>query len=179
MRFSYNKTKQGLGEVQTTYKWLFTIHNSGKTASEFGENLQVRVTSSTVPKAEKQIINVEAQGHTIKKVGKVIKAGEITLVAYDGIDAKIAEFFLKLDQAAWSGSGDDTEGKQVKTSDLVFDAKLELLDGDDKVTQTYTMIDCITHYEAGGELGQTSDSMKPTIRVEYGDYHHSAGSVNW
>lgn len=179
MKFSVNRVKQGLGELQTTLHWLVTIINPAAAVGAFEEDLQIRVQSTGLPTAQEETNKVELQGHVINMVGKTTKNGELAMTFVEGTDAKVTSYFTKWAQARWSGDGKDTTGKQALTKDLKADIKIELLGPDDSVTQTYTLIGVMPRYETGANLGQTADAMIPTATWEYDDFHVKTPGADW
>lgn len=179
MKFSVNKTKQGLGELQTTLRWQVTIVSAASAVGAFDESLQIRIQSSGLPEAQVENTQVELQGHVINFPGKTIKNGELPWTFVEGTDAKVVAYFTKWDNARWSGDGSDTTGKSALTAALKADVKIELLGPDDVVTQTYTLVGAMPRIEKGATLAQTADAMMPNVTWTYDDYHQNAGGVNW
>lgn len=179
MKFSINKTKQGLGELQTTLHWIVSVSNPAEAVGDLEEDLQIRVQTSGLPVAETESTQVELQGHKINYVGKTSKAGEISWTFLEGTDAVVTGYFMNWANSRWSGDGSDTEGVQMLTSELKADLKLELLGPDDEVTQTYALIGAMPKLDAGGELGQSADPLNPVVTWEYDDFHVDAGGTNW
>lgn len=179
MKFSVNRTKSGLGELQTTLHWIVTIINPAKAVGGFEEDLQIRIQTTGLPTAQEEATQVELQGHVINYVGKTIKNGELTMNFVEGTDAKVISYFTKWAQAKWGGDGKDTTGKQALTQDLKADVMIELLDPSDNVTQTYTLIGAMPRLENGAELGQTADPMNPAVTWVYDDFHTKTSGVDW
>lgn len=179
MKFGVNRTKQALGELQTTLHWLVTIVSPAAAVGAMEEDLQIRIQSSGLPEATEETNKVELQGHIINYVGKTTKNGELPITFVEGTDAKVTGYFTKWAQARWSGDGSDTTGVQKLTKDLKADVKIELLGPDDVVTQTYTLVGCMPRFEKGATLAQTADPMIPTVTFEYDDFHTNAGGTNW
>ena len=180
MKFGINRTKSALGEVQSTLHWQVLIKNPSKAVGELSEDLQIRVTTTGVPKETVEDIQVEMQGHKINYNGKVTKNGEITWTFVEGTDAAVMEYFTKWVNARWSGDGKDTIGKQGLTVDLKADLEIQLLGPDDEVTQTFALVGCMPQYDQGSELGQSADAINPTITWTYDDFHRGkGGSTTW
>lgn len=179
MKFSVNKVKQGLGELQTTLHWAVSMINSPTAVGDFGENLQMRVQTAALPEPQADMNKVELQGHVINFPGKTTKNGQISMTIVEGTDAAATAYFTKWAQARWQGDGSDTTGKQALTADLKGDLKLELMGPDDTVTQTYKLIGCIASMNANGNLGQSADPLVPSITIEYDDFHIDAGGIQW
>lgn len=179
MKFGINKTKNSLGELQTTLHWVLTVISPPAAVGDFSEDLQIRVQTTGLPEVTEDTTKVELQGHIINFPGKTTKNGELTAGFVEGTDAKVIAYFTKCAKARWSGDGKDTEGKQTLTKDLKADVKLELMSPDDVVTQTYTLIGTMFKMQKGATLGQVADAMMPQITMEYDDFHTSAGGVEW
>lgn len=179
MKFSVNRTKQALSELQNTLHWAVTIVNPASAIGAFEEDLQIRVQTSAVPEATEETSKVELQGHIINYVGKTTKNGELPWTFVEGTDAKVTAYFTRWANARWNGDGSDTTGKQALTAALKADIKIELMGPNDVVTQTYTLIGAMPRFEKGAQLGQTADPMAPTITWEYDDFHFSGGGATW
>lgn len=177
MKFSANKTRAGLGELQTTLHW--NVEVTGGPAGSFDEKLQIRVQSATLPTAEHEYVPVELQGHTVKFVGKTTKAGQLAWTFVEGTDASVTSYFIAWAQAAWGGTGTDTTGIQKSTAEMKADIKMYLMGPDDVVTQTYTLVGAMPSIPAGVELAQTADAMNVEINWDYDDFHVEVGSVKW
>ena len=180
MKFGINRTKQALGEVQSTLHWIVNIKNPAEAVGEMSEDLQIRVTTSGIPKETVEDIQVEMQGHKVNYTGKVTKNGEISWTFVEGTDAAVMEYFTTWVNARWSGDGSDTVGKQRLTKEIKADLELKLLGPDDEVTQTFTIIGAMPQYDQGSELGQSADAINPSITWTYDDFHRGKGdSTTW
>lgn len=179
MKFSVNKVKAGLGEVQTLLHWAVMIPNPAAVAGEFPEDLEIRVQTSGMPEAEVTSTRVELGGHDIGFNGKVKKAGELPWKFIEGTDARVIEYFTNWIAGRWGGDGQDTTGDASTTEECKADAVIQLLNPANEVVQTYSLIGCLPKLGAGDELGQTADPMSPIITLEYDDFHIAAGSANW
>ena len=65
MKFSVNRTKQALAELQTTLHWMVTITNPASAIGGMEEDLQIRIQSTGIPEATEETNKVELQGHVI------------------------------------------------------------------------------------------------------------------
>lgn len=175
MKYSLGKVKQALGEVQTLLHWNFNVSNPPQGIS-FPENLAIRVTTTDVPKPERENTVVELGGHTVNYTGKVKKSGQITVTFFEGTDAAVTEFIQTWLQKCWGSDGKDTTGLQALTSAVKADITLTMAGPDDKSTQTYKLIGCLPGLgDSGGQLGQTADAMKPALTLDYDDFHWGKG----
>lgn len=180
MKFSANRVKQALGEVQSTLHWAVEISSPATAVGAISEDLIIRVTTSGVPKEVTEDIQVEIGGHKINYQGKVTKNGEISWNFIDGTDAGVFEYFTKWINARWSGDGSDTQGVQKPTAEIKADLKISLLGPDDKVTRTYELIGCMPKFDDAAELGQTADIVNGVITWSYDDFHRGVGgSTTW
>lgn len=179
MKYSINKTKQALSELQTTLHWAVTMIKAPNAVGQMPENVHIRCMSSGVPEATEEVVPVELQGHKINYVGKTTKAGTIDLQFVEGTDAAVIDYFTRLSNAKWSGDGKDTKGTQRLTNDLKFDLRIELMGPDDVTTQVYELIGCMGNMNKGISLAQTADAVQPTLSLEYDDFHYHHGSVKW
>jgi hypothetical protein len=179
MKFSINQTKNGLAEVQTTLRWDVQLINPPQVAGNFDEKLQIRVQTASLPEVQEETTKVELQGHTINYVGKTTKNGEITCTFVEGTDAAVVTYFTRLAAARWSGDGNDTQGVSVATNDLKFDVLLRLLDPQDQVTQSYTLVGTMARLQKNAQLGQSAEAMMPQVTFEYDDFHIDYGGISW
>jgi hypothetical protein len=179
MKFSMQETKQGLGQVQTTLHWLFNITVPAKAVGDFPEKLQIRVQTTGLPNADHQTTKVELQGHVINSAGKTVKNGELSSKFVEGVDAAVQAYFTKWDAARWGGDGSDTTGKQSNDADLKAEVIIQLLDPQDKPTQTYTLIGAMPKITNSSELAQQADVFTPDITWEYDDFHKDVGGQKW
>ena len=171
MKFSINKTKAGLGELQTTLHWVVSIAKPAEAVGEFEEDLQIRVQTSGVPVPSTESTPVELQGHTINYNGKTSYNGELPWTFVEGTDGKVIAFFSKWVAKRWAADGKDVQGKQELTEKVKADLKLELLGPDDEVTRTYTLVGAMPKIDSGNELGQSADAWMENITWTY-DHHH-------
>ena len=179
MKFSVNRTKQGLGELQTTLHWVVSMISAPSAIGAWDEDLQIRMQTIALPQAQEESNKVELQGHVINYIGKTTKNGEIAATVVEGTDARVTAYFTKWQQARWGGDGKDTTGKQSLTKDVKADLKIELLGPDDEVTQTYILVGAYPRFEPNGNLGQSADPMIPNVTFEYDDFHVSVPGVEW
>lgn len=179
MKFSVNKVKSALGELQTTLHWIMTITNPASAVGPMPENIQIRCQSTALPEAQEETNKVELGGHIINMVAKTTKNGEIAMVFVEGTDAGVTTYFTKWRAARWSGDGKDTQGTQKLTAELKADIKIELLGPDDKVTQTYNLIGAMPRFETGANLSQQADPFSPNVTFEYDDFHLITPDISW
>lgn len=179
MKFSLQETKQGLGQVQTTLKWLFNITVPAASVGDFPENLQIRVQTTGLPNAEHETLKVELGGHVINSAGKTVKNGELPSKFVEGVDAAVEAYFLKWMAARWGGDGQDTTGKQENDADLKAEVMIQLLDPQDNPTRTYTLVGAMPKFTNANELGQQAEVFSPDITWEFDDFHVDAGGVKW
>lgn len=179
MKFSLNRVKQGLGEVQNLKNWAFSIPNPAAVAGEFPEDLEVRVQSVGIPTAEFENLQVSLGGHPINYNGKVTKAGSITLTAVEGTDARFSSYMYNWISNRWTGDGKDTQGSSAPTADCKADVQIALLGPDDAVTQTFTLVGCLASFDGSADAGQDSGEYAPTVTLDYDDFHVDTGSVKW
>lgn len=180
MKFSANRVKQALGEVQSTLHWSVEISSPASAVGAISEDLIIRVTTSGVPQETAEDIQVEIGGHVINYTGKVTKNGELAWNFVEGTDAAVLEYFTKWINARWSADGSDTQGKQALTSEVKADLKISLLGPNDEVTRTYEIIGAMPKFEDNAELAQTADVVNGVVTWTYDDFHRGAGSaVTW
>lgn len=179
MKFSINRVKAGLGEVQTTHRWAVSIVKPAKVVGEFPEDLEVRIQSTGMPTAEAGTMRVELGGHDIGYNGKVKKSGTLPWTAIEGTDARFTTYMAKWFAGRWGGDGQDTTGKAALTEDCKADVKIDLLDHEDKITISYVLIGCLPSTENGDTLGQDAGPLSPTASFEYDDYHIIGKDFKW
>lgn len=174
MHYSLNRTTQALGELQTTLHWKLTIIKPANAVGDLPEDVEIRCTSATVPESVEELNKLQIAGHTINYVGKTSKNGQITLTFTDGTDTAATDYFTKWSAARWQGDGADTTGVQTLTQDLKADIRLDMMDPQDKVTQSYTLIGSITSLVRNINLSQTADPLAMSVNVEYDDFHYES-----
>ena len=174
MKYDYNKVKGALKEAQQTHHWVITF-----TSGEI-KGLSTLVQSAGVPTAEVTHTQVQLGGHTFNFAGKVNKSGTISVTMVENTDAdvmnKLMNFYEKYYSGFKGGADGNTTGQQNYAKDIYVQIKLELLDGMDKVTQTWSLVDCLFTFESGAELGQEASAMMPALTITYNDFHWKAGS---
>ena len=136
MKFGITRARQALGELQTTLNYHLSIPTGPSAVGALPEDLEIRCTGFTTPKAVSESTKIKIAGHTLNFVGKTDKSGTIELKFVEGTDAKVIAYFRKWQDMRWQSSGGDSTGKQAKTADIQCDIILELLGPDDVVTQT-------------------------------------------
>jgi len=173
MKYDYNKIKGALKEVQQTHHWVITF-TSGEIAG-----LSTLVQSTGVPAAEVTHTQVQLGGHTFNFAGKVNKSGTISVTMVENTDAyvmtKLMEFYEKYYSGFKGNTKTSTDGKQKYAKDLYIQIKLDLLDGQDEIKQTWYLVDCLFTFESGAELGQEAAAMMPALTITYNDFHWEKG----
>lgn len=179
MKFSANRTKEGLGEVQSLMKWSVSIPVPPASVGEFPEDLEIRVNTAETPQEEVTTMKVELQGHVINGSSKVVKNGELTWKFVDGTDSKAIAYFTKWVSKRWSGDGKDTQGKSELTKDIKAEVRMALMNQADEETTVYTLVGAQPKVERKTEFGQNNDPFNPAITWDYDDFHMKAGDVTW
>jgi len=169
MKYDYNTVKGALKELQQTHHWVITF-----TSGEI-KGLSTLVQSTSLPVAEVTHTQVQLGGHTFNFAGKVNKSGTITVTMVENTDADVMDKLMSFYEKYYSGfkgdSSTSTHGQQNYAKDIYVQIQLDLLDGMDKVTQTWYLIDCLFTFEYGAELGQEAGSMLPSLTITYNDFH--------
>jgi len=166
MIFDYDKTKKALGEAQLTLKWTVLISKASVVAGDFSEDLQIMVTTSTVPETDSQMVQVEIGGHVINQNGKQVRNGSIVWTFVENTDAAVTEYFYN-----WIKARENS-----KNSDLKADLTMQLMGPDESITQTYTLIGAMPKLEVGSTWNQAADQVNPSITWEYDDYEWKKGA---
>jgi hypothetical protein len=179
MKYSVNQVKSALGEAQTTLHWWVAFIKPPVAVGAPPANVEIRIQTSGVPEAQEETNKIELGGHVINQPGKTVKNGEITIQLVEGTDAEVVSYFIKLAKARWSGDGKDTQGVQRLSADLKFDLSITMCGPDDKATQKYTLVGCMARMAAGINLGQTAETVIPSVTIEYDDFHLDTGKVTW
>lgn len=179
MKFSVNRVKAGLGEVQTSLHWAVSIPKPASVAGEFPEDLEVRIQTSGIPMAEMESLRVELGGHDIGFNGKTKKAGSLDWTAVEGTDARFTEYMYKWISSRWGGNGQDTTGKAATSEECKADVVIHLLNHADEVTQTFTLVGCLPSFSEAGSLSQDAEAHTPGITFEYDDFHFAGKNVKW
>jgi hypothetical protein len=168
MKFSYKNVKNGLGEVQTTYRWWLYVVTPPKAVGDFPQNLQVRVQSTSLPSPEIEDVQVELFKHKLNFNGDVNGAGELDITLIEGEDQGVLEHFLKWINARSSGDG-SSDKKKVghKTSDLQGEVVMELLDQEDNMTASIKLVGVMFKPNIGGELGNDVGARTLTATLSF------------
>ena len=174
MKYDYNKVKGALKEVQQTHHWVLTFTKGDL------KGLSMMVQSAAVPNAEIEHTQVQLGGHNFYFAGKVTKSGTISVTLVENTSAEVLKKLMTFYEKYYSGfkgnATTSTEGKQHYAKDLQIQIKLDLLDGMDKVKQSWYLEDCLFTFEAGAELGQEAAAMLPALTITYNDFHWEAAS---
>lgn len=179
MKFSANRTKEALGEVQSLMKWAVSIPVPPAAMGEFPEDLEIRVQTAETPQETVTTMKIELQGHEINGSRKVSKNGELTWKFVDGTDARVIAYFTKWMSLSWTGDGKDTQGSSALTKDLKAEIRMALLDQNEEETQVYTMVGSQPKLERKTEFGQNNDPLNPAVTWEHDDFHFNGGGVIW
>lgn len=175
----YNVSKlHGIAEVQTKFHWNATF--TGAMAG-FGEKLEMRMVSSSIPKPVHEKIEVNAHGYKFPGPGIVRKNGSIELKAFETVGAEVTQPLFEWYSKIYNSVDKDMQGKQtVAYGDLFGTVTLELLNKqENKTTQTYTLQKVIiTEFDPGGELdtGDQVGYFEPVLTLEYAWFNWGVGS---
>lgn len=167
-----------MGEVQKTLNWNLRVSKSPAVVS-FDTTTFMRVQTTEIPTPQVQNLPVQLGGHTINSTGKVTKAGQISAQLVEGTDAKVTTDIVKYLKQYWTGDGTDTQGNQAPTNDLKGDYIIDLLDGQNKVTQSFKLVGCLLVPSTAGQLGQEAQELGRMITFEYDDFHITTAGVSW
>jgi len=161
-------TLHKLAEVQTTFHWKATFSGSPFTD---GEALAKRVTTSALPAGVHKKIDVNVHGYTFPGPGVVDRNGSITITFFESVTADVVKQAQKWLADIYAADGSDVTGVQRVGHQAVFgEIKLDLMDKQDAVKQTYELHRCIlSAFDAGGSLedGSSPNFFKPTMTVDY------------
>lgn len=163
-----------IAEVQTTIHWQVTFTGGPFTD---GEALQKRMTSSDIPTGEHTPIDVVTHGYKFPGPGVVNRSGEWSGTFFESVTADIVDMMQRSLSDIMEATSDDVTAVQLKGHQELFGTiKLELMDKQDTVKQTYTLNKCILKsIDPGGELADGADSAdyyKPKVTIAYGWYNH-------
>jgi len=181
MKYSYKTVKQGLGEVQTTYRWNFSFIKPATAVGEFSQDLQVRVQSTALPSPEYEDIQVELFKHKLNFNGDVNGSGELDITLVEGADQKVLEYFLKWVNARSEGDGKNDKTKKAHhTAELQAEIEMELLDQDDTVTATCKLVGVLAKPTIGGELGQDVGARTISVNLSFEQHFwNTKNGVKW
>lgn len=161
-------TLHKLAEVQTTFHWKATF--SGAPFPN-GDGFSKRMTSSTLPQGQHKKIDVAVHGYVFPGPGIIDRAGSVTLNFFESVTADIVKDMIKWQADIYAADGSDVTGVQRVGHQSVFgEVKLELMDKQDAVKQTYELHRCIlSSFDAGGSLedGSSPNYFKPVLTIDY------------
>lgn len=179
MRFNASKL-HSIAEVQTTFHWIADF--SGSPFGALAEPLQLRMTSSTLPKAEHKLLDVKTHGFTFPEPGIIKRNGEITLKAFETVGGEIVKPLMEWYSNIYGTESGDVTGKQKVAHDALFGTVTLSLQNkqENKTTQTYTLAKCILkEFNPGGELqdgAEDTDYFKPEIILAYAWFNFGLGT---
>lgn len=179
MKYSANQVKNNLGQVQKTLNWAMTMIKSASGVGAFDSALVTRIQTTSLPTPDVQLTPVELGGHSFNSLGKVTKRGMIQGNVVEGTDAKFTNYMIAYSNAMWSGDGTDTTGNQKTDEELKCDLQLDLMDGENKVTQSFIMVGCIITPQFNSQLGQSSENYLIGLKIDYDDFHLKTPGASW
>lgn len=179
MKYSLAETKAAMGEVQKMFNWQLRVAKAAPAGGPVDPSLLIRCQSAGLPSPQVNHIPIRLGGHEFNNAGKVVKRGNIPLTLIEGTDARVVSYFNRLLSKYWTGDGSDTQGNQAPTVDLKGDYILELMDGQNKVNQTYKLIGVMFTPQSSGQLGQEAQEMSVQVMADYDDFHLITDSLSW
>jgi len=140
-------------------------------------DLAIRCKSANIPVKTQEVLEEQLHGHIIKRPGKAIVAGELTLTFVEDVDSTVSKAFREWEKLLWSEDGGEYKGQQTTYSDVKCTISLELLGPDDKVNQTFTLDDCyLASFDPGGEFGGDG-AMNPVATISYQSFTWKEGGA--
>ncbi len=161
---------RGLGDLQHVYNWDIVFGGSSEAAGILGsvsDRLSLHCSTSVLPTRTQEFIEVEQHGHMIKRLGKTVYDGEISLTFIEDTSSLVTEAFRKIEELMWT-SGSDGSGTQKTDADIRFTTTMTLYDSNDGRSQSYTLYDCrLNTFTPGGELSSENEIFRPEVTLSY------------
>lgn len=180
MKYSINKIKAALGEVQSTLDWEMVVKKAPKGAGSFDSSLVMRIQTTAMPSPQVTNLSVKLGGHEFGSRGKVTKKGSINVAFVEGTDARVTSWLLSYMNAYWSSDGSDTQGNMSGTTeDLKGDYEIILMDGTGKQTISCLLVGALLVPDLSSSHGQDASELMRSVTIEYDDFHYSTPDISW
>lgn len=166
---------RGLGDFATTYHWALEIATPPPAiAGIIGrDGLNLRCSSSDVPKSTNQAIQINVRGHKIKQHGIGDHTQQITLELNETIDNYISNVIRSWREACHNVR----DGSQLTRAEVQGVFLLQRYDGTRKnIIWTYKLIGVFLEDYDIPQLNGESDTLKPTITLSYDYFLDNQGS---
>lgn len=165
-----------LSDFGTVYRWdsQFILPAAVQSAINSAE-LNMRLTSVSVPKRTTDAIEIANRGHVIFREGIARFSQQIALQTIETIDAMIHKAVRNWQQIQWS----DNAGVQstVVPKDRQATVRLIALNNMDQQYWSYSIIGCWLQDSDFGEFGSdASDIIRPSLTLQY-DYYVDGPAV--
>ncbi len=157
---------RGLPDIATMYQWYVEFGvTKGSYQLPSNEEINLRMISATIPKVNNEKLTASIGTFKVYLPGTSTYDGEITLTCVETVDSFIANWLYGWRKIC---TDPETNAHSVK-EDIEVVMQLSMLDRNDSPIWRYRCIGCfLTNYDFG-ELGATSDTIKPTLTISY-DY---------
>jgi hypothetical protein len=155
---------RGLPDIQTLYQWNAFI-TKAPAGAPIPPNFNFQVTTSSMPTASNELIEVSVRGHKINQPGVQTYGATLDLACVETVDLP----FIKFIQGWREGQWETGSGVQKLRVDSEAQIMLQLLNRQHGANRTFTLIGCFLQDYQLGELGTDSAAMLPTLTIKY-DY---------
>lgn len=165
MKYSITDIKSVIPEIQTGLHWYITFLTSPSVVA-IPDTMAMRATEAEVPKTMHEPVKVNISGHTIHYIGKVSRAGEVTIKLQESMNNEVNLLLYTWYEATWTNG----QGVQNITPDLKCDMEIILCSPDDKITRKYKLEGCLLDFTSNISLDQEANAETVTLKVTYDNY---------
>jgi len=175
MRYSLSDVN-AIGDLQQMYRWDMAVSGLPGAGAE-AKDLAIRCKSANIPVKTQEVLEEQLHGHTIKRPGKAVVAGELTLTFVEDVDSTISKAFRGWEKLLWSEDEGSYKGQQTTYTDVKCSIVLTLLGPDDSEKQVFTLSDCyLSSFDPGGEFGGEG-AMNPVATISYQSFTWKKGGA--
>lgn len=156
---------RNLGDYATVYHWSFEVATS-PTVVGFDDGLNLRCTTSDVPKMSSEPILIDVRGVKIKQHGIYTPTQQITIELNETVDNYVHSRIKQWRDACWAAR----TGAQKTMEEVKGDFLLHRYDGTrEKIIWTYKLVGVFLEDYDIPQLNNASEALKPTMILSY-DY---------
>lgn len=162
---------RALGDFAHLYNWDVVFLGSPKGVDLQHEGLNIRATSTTLPKKTTAPIDIQIRNHHIQRPGITDSDHTLTLSFVETEDMYLLEKFTQ-----WQKLSQESDtGNQEKYEDIAVDMRIRRLNKKGEPTREYLIKGAwVTEFDNGGDLGSESEIARPTLTLAYDDFNEGA-----
>jgi hypothetical protein len=162
---------RSLGNFTTSENWYIQFTTLPSGVSFTSEDLNLRCETFSKPSRSNEVNKIQLRGlPPVNQHGITTPNQTTEVVLFSTVDMKVETMIKELMATAGvNGIKESSPGRYKKDSELVMRAVLK--DVTDKEIYAYEFTGVlIESYESGGELGPTSELIKPSISFVWDDF---------